>query len=88
MKKIYKYRIEATDDQNIEMPVGAKILTVQNQYGIPCIWAMVDTNAEKERVHIKVYGTGHTIQDSDRLEYIGTFQMCGGALVFHAFKVL
>lgn len=31
MKKIYKYRIEVTDDQNIEMPVGAKILTVQTQ---------------------------------------------------------
>lgn len=35
MKKIYKYRIEVTDDQNIEMPVGAKILTVQTQNGVP-----------------------------------------------------
>ena len=56
MKKIYKYRIEVTDDQNIEMPVGAKILTVQTQNGVPCIWAMVDPNAEKERVHIRVHG--------------------------------
>lgn len=48
MKKIYKYRIEVTDDQNIEMPVGAKILTVQTQNGVPCIWAMVDPNAEKK----------------------------------------
>lgn len=30
MKKIYKYAIEITDDQDIVMPVGAKILTVQN----------------------------------------------------------
>lgn len=47
MKKIYKYAIEITDDQDIVMPVGAKILTVQNQNGVPCIWAMVDPNSEK-----------------------------------------
>lgn len=29
--------------------------------------------------------TGHPIQDSDNLEYIGTFQIYGGRLVFHAF---
>lgn len=88
MKKIYKYAIEITDDQDIVMPVGAKILTVQNQNGVPCIWAMVDPNSEKENVHIRVHDTGHNVPDSDRLEYIGTFQMCGGSLVFHVFKVL
>lgn len=41
MKKIYKYAIEITDDQDIVMPVGAKILTVQNQNGVPCIWACI-----------------------------------------------
>lgn len=39
-------------------------------------------------VTIRIFGTGHTIQDADRLEYIGTIQMCGGALVFHVFKVV
>ena len=49
MKKIYKYAIEITDDRDIVMPVGAKILTVQNQNGVPCIWAMVDPNSEKRK---------------------------------------
>ena len=35
---------------------------------------MVDPNSEKENVHIRVHGTGHNVPDSDRLEYIGTFQ--------------
>ena len=88
MKKIYKYPIEITDNQIVEMPVGAKILTVQIQNGVPCIWAMVDPEAEKEKVHIRVHGTGHNVPDSDRLEYINSIQMRGGVLVFHVFKVL
>ena len=88
MKKIYKYAIEITDDQDIVMPVGAKILTVQNQNGVPCNWVLFVFFSEKLNVHIRVHGTGHNVTDSDRLEYIGTFQMCGGSLVFHVFKVL
>lgn len=49
MKKIYKYRIEVTDDQNIEMPVGAKILTVQTQNGVPCILLSRCADMDKER---------------------------------------
>lgn len=68
------------------MPVGAKILTVQVQNGIPCMWAMVDPDASTEEVTIRVHGTGHPICDSAKLEYIGTFQIYGGGLVFHVFK--
>lgn len=87
MEKIFKYPIEITDKQIFPMPLGAKILTVQVQNENPCIWAMVDPDAQTEEVAIRVHGTGHPIYDSSNLEYIGTFQsMYGVNLVFHVFK--
>ena len=89
MKKIYKYPIKIQDEQVVLLPTGAKILTVQTQSGKAFIWAMVNpTMTNDMAVTIRIFGTGHTIQDADRLEYIGTIQMCGGALVFHVFKVI
>lgn len=89
MKKIYKYPIEIQDEQVVLLPTGAKILTVQTQSGKAFILAMVNPTMPNDMaVTIRIFGTGHTIQDDDRLEYIGTIQMCGGALVFHVFKVV
>lgn len=87
MEKIFKYPIGITDKQNLLIPGGAKILTVQVQNGAPFIWAMVDPEAPTEEIAIRVHGTGHPICDSSNLEYIGTFQsMYGVNLVFHVFK--
>ena len=87
MKMVYKYLLGITDVQTIQMPKGAKILTVQVQsaYG-PCVWALVDPSQELENVKIRIAGTGHHIKE-DIVKYIGTFQLQGGALVFHAFVV-
>ena len=85
-KTIYKYPLELKDEQVILLPTGADILTVQAQMDHPCIWAMVNPTAPNDMaLTIRIFGTGHPIQDSDRLEYIGTFQIYDGRLVFHAF---
>ena len=44
MKRIYKYKLK--DGRGVEMPIGAKVLTIQKQNGLPYIWALVDTDAE------------------------------------------
>ena len=87
MKTMYKYQLNVTDFQTIQMPKGAKILTVQVQsaYG-PCLWALVDPTQELENVKIRIAGTGHPIEE-DIVKHIGTFQLQGGALVFHAFVI-
>ena len=88
MKKIYKYPIEVTDEQVVLLPTGAKILTIQSQGDIACIWALVDPMAPRnEEIAIRIHGTGHDVPDSENLEYVGTFQMMGGRLVFHSFIV-
>lgn len=88
VEKIFKYPIEVTDEQIVLLPTGAKILTIQNQGEIPCLWALVNPTVPRDMaITIRIYGTGHDVIDSDSLEYISTFQMMGGSLVFHSFIV-
>ena len=81
---IWKYDLRLVDVQNVRLPVAAKILAVQVQRGVPRLWALVDPGAPEENRRIAIRGTGHPIDMAG--EYIGTFQVEGGALVFHVFE--
>lgn len=84
--RIYKYKIETTDTQVVELPIGSEILTIQTQNGSPCLWAMVNEKEDStERRTIDIFGTGHNI-DSTLRRYIGTYQLHDGGLVFHCFE--
>jgi hypothetical protein len=92
MRTIYKYPLkQLTDEQTIELPVGAEILTVQPQGEdddvMLWLWALIDPAAEttKERT-IAIHATGHHVKQ-EILWHINTFQLMGGAFVFHAFEV-
>ena len=87
-EKIYKYELEVTNVQTIDMPVGAKILCIQLQNFMPCIWALVDPDMPKERRTIEIFGTGHDVPDKGERKYIGTYQLMNGALVYHCFELL
>lgn len=85
MSVIYKYKLEITDVQRVPLRPGAKILTVQMQNGVPCLWALVDepfTHSEYRTIYI--VPTGVSFQEVGR--YIATFQTNDGALVFHVFE--
>lgn len=88
-KEVWKFQL-TEPKESIEMPVEAQILTVQTQGGIPCLWALGDPSAPKELRCFEVYGTGHPIHYDMAIErnYIGTFQINGGSLVFHVFEQL
>ena len=85
MQTIYKYPLQLTDEQEIHMPKGAKILTIQTQKGYPCLWVQVDDKQPQTPRTIITRGTGHPIPDSTLL-YLGTYQLDGGALIFHVFE--
>jgi len=89
MLTIFKYPIPIKDHFILELPKNAKILTVQTQRGTPKLWAMVDSETEKEARHFRLSGTGHPLgKDYLRIiNYIGTFQMENGGLVFHLFEI-
>ena len=82
---IGKFPLSMEDVQQIEMPEGAEILTVQLQRGTPCIWALIDTDKPKQLVEIEMFGTGHPMDDKLR-KYIGSFQMKEEQFIFHVFE--
>lgn len=84
MKTIWKFILETTDTQRILIPSGSSILTVQSQNGEPRLWAEVNHDSPLENVIIETFRTGHPMDESKR-DYIGTYQMNGGALVFHVY---
>ncbi len=86
MRRIFKFPLAVDDVQDIEMPAGSAVLTVQAQGEIPCIWASVDSNAPKIKRRFRTYGTGHPMEDDkDFPHYVGTYQLRSGSLAFHVF---
>ncbi len=84
--RIWKFTLSVTDTQAVRMPLGARVLTVQDQAGRPCIWALVDEGAAPTAYHFRVYGTGHAVDFSDGCtNHVGTIQQRGGGLVWHVF---
>ena len=88
MKTIYKYNLQVTDVQQVQLPKEAKILCVQTQRGEPQLWAEVESGATPEARTIEIFGTGHPISQEmgQSRRYISTFQMENGSLVFHAYE--
>ncbi len=80
---IFKYQFEVTDSMTVLMPEGAKILSVQVQRGVPCIWAEVDPTAPIVERNFEIRGTGHNVGQVG--SFIATFQLENGSLVFHIF---
>ena len=87
MTTIFKYPLQIADRQTIEMPIGAQVFSVQVQDGIPCLWALVDTQAAKVIRTVYALGTGHDLAHMNGLTtlFISTIQLDGGSLVYHVF---
>lgn len=88
--QVWKFPIEQPSRVvNIEMPVGARPLYVDEQRGTVCLWALVNPAAPKETRRFRCAGTGHPINEAeDTLKHVGSWQMRGGAMVFHLFEIV
>lgn len=85
-RRIYKAVLELTDAQEITVERGAKPLCVQMQGENPCLWYATDIEQPVSMATVFIIGTGNPIpNDVSTDHYIGTFQLYGGTLVFHAF---
>ena len=100
MKRIYKYPVEMTEAQAIELPKGSEILTVQTQGTTApgfrpklMLWALVETGHEKlgvienipqETFRIRIFTTGDVVDDIP-MRHISTFQISDGMFVGHVF---
>jgi len=67
------------------MPEGAQILTIAEQNGKTCLWALVDPEAPTCRRTFIMIGTGHQIEGS-ALTFLGSVQLLAGMLILHVFE--
>lgn len=85
MRVIWKFPFEVADTVEIDVPVGADGVFFGADPAAPsrvAIWAIVDTQAEKERRTFYVRGTGHAIEDN--LDFRATVAM--PPFVWHLFE--
>lgn len=84
MRQIWKFPLQETDTQTLEIPQGYEVLSVDVQQGTPCLWVSVIPANPKTDVVVHTVGTGHAYHLPDQ-KFIGTYFMHGGALVWHVF---
>lgn len=88
MNTVWKFDLQATDRQTIQMPSGAKVLSIgaQDPTGSTVqLWAEVDTEEKPEDRHFVIVGTGN--HQWAKGIYLGTVITAGGALVWHVYEV-
>ena len=64
---------------------SAKVVAVQDQYGVVCFWALCNPEEKQTERSFHIFGTGHHIPNAG-LKYLGTVQQMGGRLVWHVFE--
>jgi hypothetical protein len=88
MKAVWKYPLSTkVGQQEVVMPVDARILCLQVQNDVPTLWAEVDTTqGQNEARRFCTVLTGFSAIP-DKHVYVGTFQLDGGAFVGHVFEI-
>lgn len=85
---IYKYELRFLGDFNLEIPIGARVISIQNQHNKPIMWVLCDPKAEIESRKFRVILTGEKRKSSDlEGQFIGTFQLYEGDFVGHVFEL-
>jgi len=84
--QVWKFPLPIADHFGVEMPDGAKLLSVQTQSCNPCLCALVDPKAPKVTRWFRLAGTGHEITADDARNYVGTFQLYDGGFLGHVFE--
>lgn len=87
MRTIYKYPLElGASTITFEVPQGGKVLCVQTQNNMPCVWIdLPDTRAELKYRCFAVFGTGQPMPNIN-MTYIGTVQTHDGRFVWHVYE--
>jgi len=87
MKTIWKYKL-SPDLTDLEIPGGATVLSVDEQFGHVCLWVEVDPSNQLVTRSFQTFGTGHPIHDFAGItrKFIGSVKLMDGALIFHVYE--
>ena len=84
--KIYKYELKIEDYQVLKMPRGAKVLSVGNQRGKVCLWALCDQDAPVSLRAFEIAGTGNPIAEDRAIERVFIGTVIAEPFVWHVFE--
>jgi hypothetical protein len=88
MQTIWKYTLEPGQNNTLELPASAEVLSVQNQNEKICMWVKLETDYPKVQRMFAVLGTGWEVESNHDLLFIGTVQLNHGIYVFHVFEMV
>ena len=85
-KTIWKVQLGIADQQEVALPKDSEVLTVQTQYEVPHVWALVDNDEKEVEYHaFLIRGTGHDCSNLTKEDYLSTFMLRDGGFVAHVF---
>lgn len=87
LQVIYKYPLTMMDNQIIQVPVGARPLSVIFQNDNAVMYCLVDCEnvSITSPLHVQIVGTGQ--KRAHLGKYLGTFAAMNANLVFHVFYI-
>jgi hypothetical protein len=87
LNKIFKYTLNITDTQMLDLPFKSKILSVMEQNNNIVLYAVVNEHQGiMDKYTIAVIGTGNPISiDIDKYTFLNTVKLHNGTLMFHIF---
>lgn len=90
MKTIWKYVL--TPEIELEMPVGAQILSVHADGDGVSLWALVCPDAPREKRRFVSFTTGDKVPQVKvpqvPMQFHGAAHLHGGEFVFHVFELV
>jgi len=88
--RIFKYPLPINDDLRftLDLPRGWKILTLDVQQEIPCLWIKVYPALQTEAVEFFWVPTGRAVRDEHNVYHRGSVQLREGYIVLHLFQVM
>ena len=82
-KVIWKFELK----EGVEMPSGAQIVSIKEQFGTPQMWAICDPSQPLVKRHFRTIGTGWEFNEKGTV-YIGSYFNPEGAFVWHVFEII
>lgn len=87
MNVIYKYSLPIQDGViTVKLPKNSHICDMNNQGDELFIWVAQSEGAELEDRYFRIFGTGHQIDNMDKMRFYKTQHMPNG-LVWHLFEL-
>jgi hypothetical protein len=87
IRRIYKYELQKTVTavQEINVNLPATVLTFAIQNGVPCLWCLVNPEADQVLIRTQLKFTGQEFDHRLSMEYFASDSDIEVGLVYHCF---